>query len=357
MPRSEPQAFYESIKRAARAEAGKALAPLLKRWRYTQSSDFAQLELKPGSLRFLTRYGFLDAGRESAELKESYHALLSRIGRSSGDAPGIVAAWVELFAEGEYGVMERGVCAAEPRCGECPLKESCRFLVAGAKDARSFGQSLAQELVLAGRDRSVDLRAADVLAFIAGGEKTGAADIARAEALLKGCNGLRGVFLAKADLLREHGYNDAAIARIQAASELCRQWAGEKTARGRAFGSGKDFYEHYHLRLRDLKQEVFIVAMLDQKNQLIADDQISEGSLTETLVHPREVFAAALSNRAASIVVLHNHPSGDPAPSTQDKTLTKRLDAVAKLVGIRLLDHVIIGDGTYASFVDLGLMA
>ena len=353
--KQKPEEFIQAVERGVRKEAkGKLhdLQKLLKHWRNTQSFDDVKSLLKPDSLRFLARYGALDAGKDSDALLNDFQDFLTGISRASGSAPGIVAGWIELFAAGAYAVLGSGICAPEPRCGICPLKETCRYLAAGAKDARSFGQILARGLLLDPVYDTVDLSAAELLAFVLAGEKSGSADIARGEALLKALNGLRGVFQAKPDMLRELGMNDAAIARLQATAELCRMWAAERVARGNAFTCGKDFYDFFHLRLRELEKEVFIVVLLDQKNRLIDHRLISEGSLTETLAHPREVFAEAIQRRAAAIAVIHNHPSGDPAPSNADKMITKRLNGVAKLVGIRLLDHVVIGDGRFFSFVE-----
>ena len=350
-------AFYQAVQRGIRSEAGKALAPLLKRWRYTQSSDYAELELRPDSFRFLTRYGHLDSGKEAGALRGDYHALITRIARASGDATGVVAAWLELFAAGEYGALPEALCAAEPRCGACPLKESCRYLAAGAKDARAFGRSLAQELLSAPPGQAADLRAAELLAFLLYGERSGSADIARAEAALKACGGLRGVLLAHQEALNELGFEESARAHLRSLSELCRRWADEKHAPGRRFSCGRDFFEHFHLRLRDLKQEAFMVILLDQKNCLIGEQQISVGILTETLVHPREVFAEAIMRRAASVALVHNHPSGDPQPSPSDKAITKRMEGAARLIGIRLLDHIVIGDGAYYSFTERGSLS
>jgi DNA repair protein RadC len=345
-----------AIQSSVRAEAGKHLPPLLKRWRYTQSSDHAAAPLRPETLRFLARYGLLNTGADDARQAADFEALLRRLSRESGEAAGIVASWMRLFAAGEYGVMPEGICGAEPRCGKCPLKESCRHLISGGRDARSFGESLAQNLLVSSGRRTTDLRAADLLAYLLHGEKTGAPDIARAEALLKTCGGLRGAFNASLATLRQSGLPEGAISRLQAAAEICRSWAEERGARGQSFTCGKDFYDFFHLRLRDLRQEVFIVAMLDQKNCLIDDVQVSAGTLSETLVHPREVFAHAIQARAAAVAVLHNHPSGDPTPSAADKNITNRLQAVAKLVGIRFIDHVVIGDGAFVSFAEKGLL-
>ena len=110
------------------------------------------------------------------------------------------------------------------------------------------------------------------------------------------------------------------------------------------------------LRLRDLKKEVFVAALLDQKNRFLTDEICSEGSLTSSLVHPREVFRRAVRESAAAIAFVHNHPSGDPTPSGHDIDITERLLEVSKLIGIRMLDHVIVGETTYVSFVEQGLM-
>jgi DNA repair protein RadC len=167
---------------------------------------------------------------------------------------------------------------------------------------------------------------------------------------------VRGLLSAERDALRQLGVGPAEFARLQAVAELCRLWTEERPVRGAPFTQGRDFYEAYYLRLRDLKQEAFIVVMLDQKNHAIAEQQVSAGSLTETLVHPREVFTLAIAKRAASVAVVHNHPSGDPAPSAADKAITKRLASVAQLVGIRLLDHVIVGEDGYYSFSERGAL-
>jgi DNA repair protein RadC len=299
----------------------------------------------------------LDAGDDTDAQKQAYHELLQRVSRSSGDALGIVAAWIDLFADGQYGVLAQGVCSEAPDCAHCPLQNRCRYLAVGGKDERASGRSLAQELLQPHANRSADLRTADVLAFVLSAEKSGAADIARAEALLKSAGGLRSLFEAKLEDLRELGIADEQLARLQALGELSRMWAAERKTHGRSFAGGKDFYDEYHLRLRDLKKEVFIVVSLDQKNHLLADEQISVGSLTETLVHPREVFANPISIRAAAVALIHNHPTGDPTPSAADKAITKRLESVSKLFGIRLLDHVIIGDGRFVSFAEQGWLS
>src|SRR5215467_15029002 len=110
--------------------------------------------------------------------------------------------------------------------------------------------------------------------------------------------------------------------------------------------------------LADTDREHFVILLLDQKNQVIGIHTVSIGSLTASVVHPRECFKPAILANAAAIIAGHNHPSGDCQPSREDRALTTRLVEAGKLLGIAVLDHVVIGDGTsaYFSFADAGLL-
>jgi DNA repair protein RadC len=99
-------------------------------------------------------------------------------------------------------------------------------------------------------------------------------------------------------------------------------------------------------------RERFVLVLLDGKNRVIGFHVVSVGSLTAALVHPREVFKAAILANAAAVILAHNHPSGDPEPSAEDRALTARLRQVGELVGIRVLDHVVIGDGSFTSLAE-----
>ncbi len=110
--------------------------------------------------------------------------------------------------------------------------------------------------------------------------------------------------------------------------------------------------------LGTVDREHFVVIMMDRKNRLIGINTVSIGSLTASVVHPREVFKAAILSNAAALICGHNHPSGDPQPSSEDHALTERLVEAGKLLGIEILDHVVVGDGTtdYYSFADQGAL-
>lgn len=114
-----------------------------------------------------------------------------------------------------------------------------------------------------------------------------------------------------------------------------------------------------HMHLADVDREHFVVLLLDQKNKVIGINTVSVGSLTASVVHPREVFKPAILSNTANILIAHNHPSSDCQPSNEDRSLTKRLVECGKLLGINILDHIIIGDGTsaYFSFADEGLLS
>lgn len=114
----------------------------------------------------------------------------------------------------------------------------------------------------------------------------------------------------------------------------------------------------YHLFsfLKNETKEFFFTLHLDGKNRIICVDKVSIGSLNQSIVHPREVFKTSLLSSAASLILLHNHPSGDPAPSSSDREISRRLKDAGELMGIRVLDHIVIGGESYFSFVESGLM-
>jgi len=115
-------------------------------------------------------------------------------------------------------------------------------------------------------------------------------------------------------------------------------------------------FEHIYPMVKDEKVEHFIVLLLDTKNHLLKTIKVSKGTLNANIVHPREVFRPAILERADSIIVAHNHPSGDPSPSQNDIDITKRIDETGDMCGIRLRDHLIIGDSSYISMKEQGLM-
>jgi len=158
------------------------------------------------------------------------------------------------------------------------------------------------------------------------------------------------------ELMEVPGIGPARAARLHAAFALHRAWSEEMLPRGTAIRSGTEVFERFHPVLRDRKRERFLSLLLDGKNRLIREVEVSVGSLTSSIVHPREVFNVAIRESADAIVFVHNHPSGDPTPSVEDVEITDRLVEVGRLVGIRVLDHVVVGDGCFVSFHERGLL-
>ena len=158
------------------------------------------------------------------------------------------------------------------------------------------------------------------------------------------------------ELCQVPGIGPAKAAEILAVGELARRFAATPISPGSHFTSSREVFAHFHERLRDRKKEVFLTLLLDSKNRVLREIQVSEGSLNASIVHPREVFQPVIRESAAAVIFVHNHPSGDPAPSREDLELTSRLRDAGVLMGVRVLDHIIIGSGRYVSLADQGLL-
>ncbi len=137
--------------------------------------------------------------------------------------------------------------------------------------------------------------------------------------------------------------------QILALLELSKRIAKTKYDQGQKVNSPQLLSDYFMEELRHMREEHFVITLLDAKCKMIGYETVSIGSLTASIVHPREVYRIAIQKSAHSIIAVHNHPSGDPTPSQEDLSMTNRLKKVGELVGIPLLDHIIIGDGIYKS--------
>jgi len=156
------------------------------------------------------------------------------------------------------------------------------------------------------------------------------------------------------ELRRIKGLGDVKAAAIVAGPELGRR-SLRGVRRGERLGSSADVYNTFWPSMLSERVEVFSCALVDAKLRLLATTVISRGTLTASIVHPRESFRPAVRNAASGVIFAHNHPSGDPLPSDEDRRITGRLEEVGRILGIPMLDHVIIGaEGTYYSFADAG---
>jgi DNA repair protein RadC len=170
-------------------------------------------------------------------------------------------------------------------------------------------------------------------------------------------NSLEAMSLATvAELRQAPGIGMAKACEIKAAFELGRRLQARRGGPLKQFRSSQDVANYYMPLLADKKREQFQVILLDRKNRVMRDVMVSQGSLTASVVHPREVFNPAIRDSAAAVIFVHNHPSGDPQPSREDRTLTARLAEAGRVLGIQVLDHIIVGRDTYMSFADEGLL-
>jgi DNA repair protein RadC len=165
--------------------------------------------------------------------------------------------------------------------------------------------------------------------------------------------------MAKSDIAQFQKIQGIGLAKsvtICAAFELSRRIDKSIFANKIKYTNSNEIASYYLPKLRDLKKEVFRVLLLDTALQFIKDVVITEGIIDQTLVHPREVFRPAIVESASSIVLIHNHPSGNTEPSEHDKKITNKLVETGKIIGIRVIDHIIIGRNDYYSFVRAGLI-
>jgi DNA repair protein RadC len=157
-------------------------------------------------------------------------------------------------------------------------------------------------------------------------------------------------------LMAVEGVGQARATMVLAALELGRRMFLEGMSEGLPIRSARDVYTYYGPRMEDLPVEEFHVGILDAKHRLERDITVTRGILNSALVHAREVFRDAISERAAAVILVHNHPSGDPTPSPDDCTITQQLVSAGRLLDIPVQDHLIVGRGRYMSFVEAGLL-
>ena len=158
------------------------------------------------------------------------------------------------------------------------------------------------------------------------------------------------------ELMQHNGIGEAKAVSIMAALELGRRRRSAEVRQKDTLGDSKESYERLLPYIDDMRQEQFIVMYLNQKHAILKIERVSNGSVTHALADPKVIFRNAISIGATSIVMAHNHPSGIPSPSNDDTMLTKKFIAAGNLLDIKVIDHIIIGEGRYYSFLDNGKM-
>jgi DNA repair protein RadC len=198
------------------------------------------------------------------------------------------------------------------------------------------------------------LTTAELLAVVVGGD----AGLTAAAQLYESCGGSlhRLAKMTRGTLISSKGVGAATADRIAATLELGRRYCSEDRPQGAPIRSPRDVFAAMSPKLQDLGIEEFHVLILDAQHRLERDVLVTRGILNSSLVHARECFREAISERAAAVILVHNHPSGDPTPSADDRNVTDQMVAAGRLLDIPVHDHVIIGRGRYTSFAEAGLL-
>jgi len=222
---------------------------------------------------------------------------------------------------------------------------------------RPRGAEAAAVKAMKGRLRALGAGAlsdGELLTLVVGRARVGSArDEGRRTPEELGSTGVgRLTFMSTRELERAVGA--AGAVRLMAALELGRRAATEPLVRGRRIRGPADVHGLFGPRLRHLLQEEFHVILLDARHRLLATSLVTRGTADASLVHAREVFRGALQEGATAVILVHNHPSGDPSPSPEDRVVTRQLAQAGGVVGVPVLDHVIVGDGRYVSLAEEG---
>ncbi|HUM82523.1 MAG TPA: DNA repair protein RadC [Lachnospiraceae bacterium] len=175
--------------------------------------------------------------------------------------------------------------------------------------------------------------------------------------LSKEQKGLLGIcHLTIPELMTIPGIGEVKAIQLKCVGELSKRLATYKARNVLSFSDPCSIAEYYMEQLRHDEKESLIAMMLDTKNHLIGEECVSKGTVNSTVLSSRELFLSAMRYRAVSIILVHNHPSGDPTPSHEDKCMTKKIYEAGELLEIHLLDHIVIGDRCYISFSESGLL-
>jgi DNA repair protein RadC len=212
-----------------------------------------------------------------------------------------------------------------------------------------------EKLLLKGKTALTD---AELLAILirSGTPKQSAIDLAK-QILSTVDNNLVGLSrLTVSDLLQFKGIGDAKAITVVAALELGRRRRGAEAMQRKTITSSADAYEVLQMHIGDIDYEQFAIIMLNQANQVLKVENISEGGITGTVVDPKRVFRTAINNNAINIILAHNHPSGSLKPSKNDLDLTQKLKKAGEYLQIMVLDHLILGDNKYISMADEGFL-
>ena len=204
---------------------------------------------------------------------------------------------------------------------------------------------------------SENLSDAELLAILIRTGKKGATAVDLARQLFRDGKSLRDIASLSINQIREAGIGESRAIAVAAAFELAKRLPGIQAKEKQVIQSPEDLFTFFGGRFRDLEQEEFWVFPLNSSNKILEPKQVSKGILNSALAHPRECFREAIRQAAASVIFVHNHPSGNPEPSEEDLAVTKQLTDAGKIIGITVHDHIIIAADRYTSMAERRLIA
>jgi len=321
----------------------------------------------PARQRFFQRLDWIHQAVLVPQYPQEFFELCLRLEHLTGEPLPVVNSATGLFAgsrdERGAGADSPAVCTLRPRCRECVLSGQCAYYRYRGEPQPPPTRTI-KRMAYAEQPRTrfetlgpANLGETELLALIirTGSEGKSSLDLARE--ILERFGSLEALAQAGVGELCEiKGIGRAKAIEIKAALELGRRLLGGPVAVGEAMRQSADIFSVYRPLLAHEQQENFYLVVLNARHRIQSHFLISRGSLTGSQVHPREVIRVAIREAAAAIIFVHNHPSGEVEPSEDDQAITERLVRAARLVGIQVLDHVIIGRDNYFSFADHQLL-
>lgn len=312
-------------------------------------------------IEFFYRLSFLETTKFSLKLVKDQYQIVDQVSRLTGENIFNIDTIFGLFTGAEKIKGLTPICTAKPLCEKCQITNYCSYFKFNKKADKSETKRNTikdwdeedrprEKLERIGADKLSDSELLSIFIRTGVGSES-AVDIG--QRLLSTFNDLSGIDSASiTELCKIKGIGKAKAIEIKASLEVGKRMVSMPIRKLTQINSSIDIYMQYRMRFVNVKKESFILLLLDTKHRVFKECVVSQGSLSSSIVHPREVFKEAIKESAAAVIFMHNHPSGDPKPSNDDITLTIRLQEVGELVGIKIVDHVIIGDSEYFSFRD-----
>jgi len=332
----------------------------LKVYHFLRRADYPVVVPDTPRQRLLYRLGLWPEIGQSRGRLLAFQETCGTIARLTGESAGGIDLLLGLYS----GALKRRavfapVCLARPSCEDCPVSGQCSYFryrgVQPPVERSSMRQMKRENRPREKFERlgSAQATDAELLSILLRTGAAGRSALEVASNLLRVFETLEGLdAVSVSELMAVKGIGRSKAIEIKAALEMGKRLFTRPLSKGVTISCSSDVFNAYHMRFRTAKQEEFLLLCLNTKNQVIKEVSVSVGSLNQSAVHPREVFKEAIRESAHAVLFVHNHPSGDPRPSNTDIALTRRLTDAGDTLSIKILDHIVVGDHDYFSFLD-----